>query len=363
MTAVEPFADCHIFGTTAITALGISKAAHEFLVLHYFATDSIVYWNSFLQEVLPSLQLPDALVCRAEVVDMLQKTHVAPSHRRMPHHTWKDSLSLVMDLLFGFGKRRYFSMARVRQRTSRVAIRGFSAGSYVGLALVHVLKEIKSVRTRSVLGAIACPPSFLNVHSDQHAVHLIHYIPDRLCRWNPSQPFLHSLKCRYTVVDGHFDLYGQHFGKHDHNYSHWLRIQLGCGRFSLPHLMMRYDEAALAQRRDAAPLRLISWLTFGLPKWLQDIVEALMMHYGNQCPGSADNLNAFLQEHFPNCPTLESPDAIRDHIVARISEWNEEWQPKSLLDLFEGFLKRMPLRRLAHFLHMILPQLSPMHTR
>ena len=161
-------------------------------------------------------------------------------------------------------------------------------------------EEIKSVRTRSVLGAIACPPSFLNVHSDQHTVHLIHYLPDRLCRWNPSQPFLHSLKCRYTVVDGHFDLYSQHFGKHDHNYSHWLRLQLGCGTFSLPHLMMRYDEAALAQRRDAAPLRLISWLTFGLPKWLQDIVEALMMHYGNQCPEAADNLNAFLQEHFPN---------------------------------------------------------------
>ena len=57
------------------------------------------------------------------------------------------------------------------------------------------------------------------------------------------------------------------FGKHDHNYK--LPMQLRCRRFSLPHLMMRYDEAALAQRRDAAPLRRISWLTFGLPKWLQ----------------------------------------------------------------------------------------------
>ena len=87
------------------------------------------------------------------------------------------------------------------------------------------------------------------------------------------------------------------------------------------------------------------------------------MHYGNQCPEAADNLNAFLQEHFPNGPTLESPDAIKHHVVARISEWNDEWQPKSLLDLIEGFLKRMPLHRLAHFLDMILPQLSPMHTR
>lgn len=53
MTTVEPVADCHIFGsqgTAAITALGLSKAAHEFLALHYFATDSIVHWNSFLQD-------------------------------------------------------------------------------------------------------------------------------------------------------------------------------------------------------------------------------------------------------------------------------------------------------------------------
>ena len=200
MTTVEPVSHCHIFGKTAITALGISKAAHEFLVLHYFATDSIIYWNSFLHEVMPLVPLPDAAVRRAEVVDMLQRTHVAPSHRRMPHHTWKDSISLLMDLLFGYGKRRYFSMARVWQKTSRVAIRGFSAGSYVGLALVHVLKEIKSVRTQCVLGAIACPPSFLHVHSEKHTVHLIHYVPDRLCRWNPGQPFLHSLKCRYTIV-------------------------------------------------------------------------------------------------------------------------------------------------------------------
>ena len=84
---------------------------------------------------------------------------------------------------------------------------------------------------------------------------------------------------------------------------------------------------------------------------------------GKQCPETADNLNAYLQAHFPKGPTLESPDAIRDHLVERISEWNDEWQPKSLLDLFEGFLKRMPLHRLAHFLDMILPQLSPMHTR
>ena len=48
--------------------------------------------------------------------------------------------------------------------------------------------------------------------------------------------------------------------------------------------------------------------------------KQIKMHYDNQCPEAADNLNAFLQEHFPNSSTLESPDAIRDHIVERISE-------------------------------------------
>ena len=346
MTTVESVTKCHIFGKTVATALGISKAAHEFLVLHYFATDSIIYWNSFIHEVMPLVPLPVPAVRRAEVVELLRRIHIAPSH-----------------LLLGFGKRRYFNMARVWQRASRVDIKGFSAGSYVGLALVHVLREIKSVRTRSVLGAIACPPSFLKVPDDRHTVHLIHYVPDRLCRWNPGQPFLDTLRCKYTIVNGHFDLHQHHFGKDEHNYSHWLGLQLEGGTFSLPHLMMRYDDAALSQRRDAAPLRLISWLTCGLPYWLQDLVEALMTYYGNRNPEATDKLNAYLMTHYPDCPSLELPDAIRDHIVEQIRDWNDEWQPKSLLDLFEGFLTRMPLHRLAHFLDMVLPQLSPMHTR
>jgi len=102
---------------------------------------------------------------------------------------------------------------------------------------------------------------------------------------NTQIPCVFSGKMRlvkYTVVKGHFDLHQHHFGKDEHYYSHWLGLQLEGGTFSLPHLMMRYDDAALSQRRDAAPLRLISWLTFGLPYWLQDLVEALMTDYGNR---------------------------------------------------------------------------------
>ena len=88
-----------------------------------------------------------------------------------------------------------------------------------------------------------------------------------------------------------------------------------------------------------------------------------MTHYGNRDPEATDKLHAYLATHCPKYPSLELPDVIRDHIVKQICDWNHEWQPKSLLDLFEGFLARMPLHRLAHFLDMVLPQLSPMHTR
>ena len=305
---------------------------------------------------MPSVPLTTPAVRRAEVEELLRRTHIAPSHRRLPHHTWKDALSLTMDLLLGFGKRRYFNIARVWQRATSVNIKGFSAGSYVGLALVHVFREIKSIRTCSVLGAIACPPSFLQVPDERHRVHLIHYVPDKLCRWNPVQSFLEALRCKFTIVQGHFDLHQHHFGRDEHNYAHWLNLQLE-GVFSL------HDDAALSQRRDAAPLRLISWLTFSLPYALQDFVEILMTFYGNRDPEPADRLQEYLTQHCPQCSIREHPDVMRNHIVEQIRDWNQDWQPKCLLDLFEGFLARMPLHRLAHFLDMVLPQLSPMHTR
>ena len=224
MTTVEPVANNHIFGKTATTALGISKAAHEFLVLHYFATDSIIYWNSFLHEVMPLLPLPVPAVRRAEVVDMMQGTHVAPSHRRMPHHTWKDSLSLVMDLLFGHGKRRYFSMARVSQKTSRGSDTRVLCWQlcWTGLWYMFFEKSRVSEPIVSLELLLVLLPSFMCTQIN------ILCILSTMCRTDCADGTPASLssilKCKYTIVNGHFDLYQQHFGKDEHNYSHWLVV-------------------------------------------------------------------------------------------------------------------------------------------
>ena len=52
-----------IFGgteTVQVTALGRSKTAHEFLVMHYFGLDSAKHWDILMSEVLPAVQLPGA---------------------------------------------------------------------------------------------------------------------------------------------------------------------------------------------------------------------------------------------------------------------------------------------------------------
>ena len=122
-----------IFGgteTVQVTALGRSKAANEFLVLHYFGLDSAKHWDALLSEVLPAVQLPGGR--RATALEMFGASHIAPSHRRMPHVLWTDSMTLIWNLLMG-GR-----MGRYTVFDQRIDLRGFSAGSFAGLSTLHL---------------------------------------------------------------------------------------------------------------------------------------------------------------------------------------------------------------------------------
>ena len=106
---IEP---CQSGGTSTkhVTSLGMSKATHEFLTLHYFALDSAEWWERILGELLPNAHFPDAAVRRTFAYKMFIAAHIAPSHRRLPHPVWEDSLCLIADLLFGNGMVRYYSL-------------------------------------------------------------------------------------------------------------------------------------------------------------------------------------------------------------------------------------------------------------
>ena len=119
--------------TTQVSALGLSKATHEFLVLHYFAIDSAAEWELILHELMPKVRFPGAVVRRAVALRVFEACHIAPSHRRYPHPLWVDSLSLIADLLLGCGVGRYLGCGFSPAFEQEVALRGFSAGSFSGL--------------------------------------------------------------------------------------------------------------------------------------------------------------------------------------------------------------------------------------
>ena len=134
-------------------------------------------------------RFPGAVVRRAVAVSVFEACHIAPSHRRYPHPLWMDSFSLIVDLLLGCGVGRYLGCLQGPAFEQVVALRGFSAGSFSGLCLLHILWPIPGVVTKSRLGAIACPPALLTMDpaKDGDELYLVHYESDELCCWKPGR--------------------------------------------------------------------------------------------------------------------------------------------------------------------------------
>ena len=218
-----------------------------------------------------------------------------------------------------------------------LTLRGYSAGSYAGLPLLHNLRELPCIATETVLGAIACPPRLLRFKPDaNHSLHLIHCAPDGLCVWYPSKERLNSLKCKYTFVEGNSSVYEHHFGKHEHNYRHWLDLSMAHGTFAIAQVMMWYPEVWFAPE-------------------LKDLIESLMLQFSQQVhPPIVDSMR-LVRTSFTNCSDFKTQEQIRDFVVAELGGWNVTGS----LRVFSDF----SLPRLVHFLDMILPQLAPAHTR
>ena len=142
----------------SLVALGGSKAMHEFLVLHYMATDSAEEWDTFLDLCLPHCTWIRAGSRRALALHMFDKCHVAPSHRRLAHPSWIASMKLMLDLLLGARQKRYLRSRPFDNLPAQVYVRGFSAGSYSGICLLHLLWSMPHVQVGRYIGW-HCPSS------------------------------------------------------------------------------------------------------------------------------------------------------------------------------------------------------------
>ena len=313
--------------TLQVTALGRSKAAHEFLVLYYFGVDSAMHWDALTSEVLPAVQLPGASARRATALEMFGASHIAPSHRRMPHMLWTDSMTLIWNLLMGGRMGRYTGSPDTLVFDQRIDLRGFSAGSFAGLSTLHLLWKIPNVVTNGKLGAIACPPQLIVTPPTDHTLHLLHYEADQLCVWKPGEHQLDQLQIRYTYVSTEGPAYKRAL---------WSQ---GAHLLSLA-------------------LRLLSWLSFCL-KPSVDELKATMLHLSTVDEVKDSDLLALGTTHLKMDTPFDSAEALRDHLIELISVRNLRHRPEALFALFRQFLERLTLPRICHFLDLVLPQLTP----
>ena len=278
---------------------------------------------------------------------MFNACHIAPSHRRRPHTGWTDAVTLVCDLLLGYGAGRYLGRLDYPSFEQKVALRGFSAGSFAGLWW-----SFPEVLTQSKLGAIAC---------SAHVLHLFHYDGDSLCNWKPAwHPAPHGLLHPvYTFVKNANSAYFEHFGPSDHGYSHWLGLTLPLGAYELSQFLLLLPAAAAGAKRDATPLRLISWLRFHLDPEVQGLIDSAMLRLSTCDHVRDQDLLDLGRQYLGIDDSVRSVVDLRDKLVDLVSIRNLRHKPEALFSLFRQFMQRISLPRLVHFFDLVLPQLTP----
>ena len=212
--------------------------------------------------------------------------------------------------------------------------------------------------TNGKLGAIACPPQLIVTPPTDHTLHLLHYEADQLCVWKPGEHQLEQLQIRYTYVSTEGPAYREHFGAKQHNYSHWLSLNHTAGWWDLARFLFVNPEAASSAKRDATPLRLLSWLSFRLEPSVDELIEATMVYLSTVDKVKDSDLLALGTTHLKMDTPFDSAEALRDHLIELISVRNLRHRPEALFALFRQFLQRLTLPRMCHFLDLVLPQLQ-----
>lgn len=124
--------------------------------------------------------------------------------------------------------------------------------------------------------------------------------------------------------------------------------------------LRQIPEIALPARRDVAPLRLISWLSWKLPVHIEKLLLKLMEIFAAVAPVASDEVFSLSCEALQLDPSLTTAwDQIRDTIIRNLIVGGNSPAPQAVTGLLGNFLQRLPLPRLVHFLDMILPQLVP----
>ena len=232
--------------------------------------------------------MPSANQLQAQIISramkLLRFCPIIPAHRKPPWPGYTHGLRLFTKLLVAHPLVGVCLPPEIRPADylrltgymiGSFYIRGHSAGSYAGMVWETILSEFPDVDGKTVLAAIALPPSLLTTCnlSQLREIHLIHHADDRLCVWNPSNHDIKLLKQRGFKIT-HITGWRAYLGTAQHNYSHWTRVALPEGRPDMEQLE-GIPGVLPFEVYSQAPLRLISWCSFELPRTARKLLREL----------------------------------------------------------------------------------------
>ena len=262
----------------------IAGTAHtqEYLLLHIAMFPIGAHTWCRVLGVPSADQLQAQIISRA--MKLLRFCPITPAHRKPPWPGYTHGLRLFTKLLVAHPLVGVCLPPEIRPvdylrltgyMVGSLFIRGHSAGSYAGMVWETILSEFPDVEGKTVLAAIALPPSLLTAHSlsQLRQVHLIHHADDRLCVWNPSNQDIKLLKQRGFAIT-HITGWRAYLGTAQHSYSHWTRVALPEGRPDMAQLEGTPGVLPF-EVYSQAPLRLISWCSFELPKTAKRLLREL----------------------------------------------------------------------------------------
>ena len=235
-------------------------------------------------------------------------------------------------------------------------IRGHSAGSYAGMVWETILAEFPTVDGKTVLTAVAFPPSLLtrSVLSYNRQVHLIHHADDRLCVWTPSNhdmKLLQQHRFRITHITG----WRSYLGNAQHNYAHWTKVNLPEGRHDLTDLE-RLPGVLPFEIYAQAPLRLLSWCSFELKPPAKRLLRDLAVLCENPTTTTKQLIDRIAQQN----TTVQNEHDATQHLTALATVLiASRAQMPNYTTMVQHFLGTLQLPMAIYMLHYYLPMLSP----
>ena len=130
-------------------------------------------------------------------------------------------------------------------------------------------------------------------------------------------------------------------------YGHWIDLDLPEGEHTLWRLLRSHAAIACPMHRDAAPLRLVSWMSCEPPSHIEALLHQLMLLFAEVQPVASEQVISVAPRALglPEKPQ-ESWDGIRDAIINGLVVGGNSPPPPEVIGLLSGFLRRLPLRRL-----------------